>query len=124
VIVTGDIFDTTSYPHFYPEYGGSLQGIIDALNLLIEIAIPEFNQQGGTLIIPGHGRLSSESDVVEYRDMLTIIRDRVEAMIDEGYSFEEVFAAQPSLEYNGIYGYESGEWTTRMFLEAVYEELL
>ncbi len=123
VIVTGDIFDTTSYPRFYSEYGGSLQGIIDALNLLIEIAIPEFNQQGGTLIIPGHGRLSSESDVVEYRDMLTIIRDRVQVMIDRGFSFEQVLAAQPSLEYNGIYGYESGEWTTSMFLEAVYEDL-
>lgn len=123
VLVSGDVFDTTSYPHFYPEYGGSLQGLIDALNLIIEITIPEFNQQGGTLIIPGHGRLASESDVVEYRDMLTIIRDRVQMMIDNGLSFEEIFAAQPSLEYDGIYGYESGEWTTRMFLEAVYEEL-
>lgn len=124
VLVTGDIFDTTSYPHFYPEYGGSLQGLIDALNRVIEIAVPAFNQQGGTLIIPGHGRLASESDVVEYRDMVTIIRDRVQLMIDDGLSFEEVLAAQPSLEYEGIYGHDSGEWTSRMFLEAVYEELL
>ncbi len=123
VLVTGDIFDTTSYPHFYSEYGGSLQGLIDALNNVIEIAVPEFNQQGGTLIIPGHGRLASESDVVEYRDMVTIIRDRVQLMINEGMSFEEILAAQPSLEYDGIYGHDSGEWTTRMFLEAVYEEL-
>ena len=123
VLVTGDIFDITSYPHFYPELGGSLQGVIDALNRIIVIAVPEFNQQGGTLIIPGHGRIASESDVVEYRDMVTIIRDRVQMMIDEGESFEEVLAARPSLEYDGIYGYESGDWTTRMFLEAVYEDL-
>ncbi len=123
VLVTGDIFDTTSYPHFYSEYGGSLQGLIDALNNIIEITVPEFNQQGGTLIIPGHGRIASESDVVEYRDMVTIIRDRVQLMINEGMSFEEVLTAQPSLEYDGIYGHDSGEWTTRMFLEAVYEEL-
>ncbi|MFL2841008.1 MAG: hypothetical protein ACJ0BT_04170 [Pseudohongiellaceae bacterium] len=124
VLVTGDIIDTTSYPHFYPEFGGSLQGLINSLNRIIDIAVPEFNQQGGTLIIPGHGRIVSESDVVEYRDMLTIIRDRVQLMIEDGLSFEETLAVQPSLEYDGIYGYESGEWTTMMFLEAVYEDLL
>ena len=123
VLVTGDIFDTTSYPHFYTELGGSLQGVIDALNQVIDITVPEFNQQGGTLIIPGHGRISSESDVVEYRDMLTIIRDRVQSMIDTGLSFEQILAMQPSLEYDGIYGNDSGEWTTSMFLEAVYEDL-
>ena len=123
VLVTGDIFDTTSYPHFYAELGGSLQGVIDALNRVIDITVPEFNQQGGTLIIPGHGRISSESDVVEYRDMLTIIRDRFQSMIERGMSFDEILAVQPSLEYDGIYGNESGNWTTRMFLEAVYEDL-
>lgn len=123
VLVTGDIFDTTSYPHFYAELGGSLQGVIDALNRVIELTVPEFNQQGGTLIVPGHGRISSESDVVEYRDMLTVIRDRFQSMIDRGMTFEEILAMQPSLEYDGIYGNESGEWTTRMFLEAVYEDL-
>ena len=123
VLVTGDIVDITSYPHFYPRLGGSLQGEIDALNRIIEIAVPEFNQQGGTLIIPGHGRIASESDVVEYRDMVTIIRDRVRLMISEGKTFEEIIVARPSLEYDGVYGYESGDWTTRMFLEAVYDDL-
>lgn len=123
VLVTGDIFDINSYPHFYPELGGSLQGVIDALNRIIDIVVPEFNQQGGTLIIPGHGRIASESDVVEYRDMLSIIQDRIQLMIEQGLSFEEILAARPSLEYDGIYGYESGLWTTRMFLEAVYNEL-
>ena len=123
VLVTGDIFDISSYPHFYPELGGSLQGAIDALNRIIEITVPEFNQQGGTLVIPGHGRIASESDVVEYRDMLTIIRDRVRLMINDGRTFDEVLAARPSLEYDGIYGAGSGNWTTHMFLEAVYDDL-
>lgn len=123
VLVTGDILDMTSYPHFYSEFGGSLQGVIDALNEIIEISIPEANQQGGTLIIPGHGRIASESDVVEYRDMLTIIRDRFSSMIEQGLSFEEILNRQPTLEYDGIYGYSTGSWTTSMFLEAVYEEL-
>ena len=123
VLVTGDIFDISSYPHFYPELGDSLQGMIDALNRIIEITVPEFNQQGGTLVIPGHGRIASESDVVEYRDMLTIIRDRVRLMINDGKTFDEVLAARPSLEYDGIYGAGSRNWTTHMFLEAVYDDL-
>ena len=122
VLVTGSIFDISSYPHFYTDLGGSLQGVIDALNNIIDISIAEFNQQGGTLIIPGRGRLASESDVVEYRDMVTIIRDRVQLMISEGKTFQEVLAARPSLEYDGIYGRNTGEWTTQMFLEAVYDE--
>jgi cyclase len=122
VLVTGSIFDISLYPHFYPDLGGSLQGVIDALNNIVDITIAEFNQQSGTLVIPGRGRLASESDVVEYRDMVTIIRDRVQLMISEGKTFQEVLAARPSLEYDSIYGSNSGEWTTQMFLEAVYNE--
>lgn len=123
VLFTGDIFDITSYPHFYAEYGGSLQGVIDALNNIIDITVPAFNQQGGTLIIPGHGRIASESDVVEYRDMLTIIRDRMQLRIEQGKSFEDILDDEISLEYDGLYGSDSGDWTTRMFLEAVYDDL-
>lgn len=123
VVVTGAIFNTVTYPHFRPELGGSLQGTIDALNRVIDITVPEFNQQGGTMVIPGHGRLATESDVVEVRDMLTIIRDRVRRMIETGLTLEDVIAARPSLEYDGLYGAATGPWTTRMFLEAVYTEL-
>ena len=124
VLVTGSILDLSAYPHFYPELGGSLQGVIDALNNIIDITISEFNQQGGTLVIPGRGRLASESDIVEYRDMVTSVRDREQTMMNDGLSLEDIISARPALEYDGIYGSDAGEWTSSMFLEAVYNELL
>jgi glyoxylase-like metal-dependent hydrolase (beta-lactamase superfamily II) len=104
VIVAGDTFTTDRFPVIDLARGGSLQGIIDALNRIIDIAIPRFNQQAGTLIVPGHGRISNESDVVEYRDMATIIRDRVQLMIGRGLSLEQIKAARPTLDYDGVYG--------------------
>ena len=123
VLATGDIFDTTSYPRIRTDLGGSLAGVIDALNRVIDITIPAFNQQGGTLVVPGHGRIASESDVVEVRDMLTIVRERVAAMVELGMSFEDVIATRPSLEYDGLYGSDTGDWTTRQFLAVVYAEV-
>ena len=81
VIATGDLFDTDRYPQIDLARGGSLQGIIDGLNKVIDLAIPEYSDEGGTMVIPGHGRICDEIDVVEYRDMLTIVRDRLVAMI-------------------------------------------
>ena len=75
------------------------------------------------MVVPGHGRITDEYEVVNYRDMLTIIRDRIEAMIDEGMSLRQVLRAQPSLDYDVLYGSETGEWTTEQFLTAVYESL-
>ena len=103
--------------------GGSVQGVIDALNHVIDLAIPRFNQQGGTLVVPGHGRICNESDVVEYRDMLTIVRDRVQAMVKAGMTLNQVLAARPTLDYEGVYGAVTGPWTTAMFVEAVYRDL-
>jgi glyoxylase-like metal-dependent hydrolase (beta-lactamase superfamily II) len=123
VISAGDVFMTDRYPVIDLARGGSIQGVLDALNHIIDIAIPRFNQQGGTLIVPGHGRLANESDVVEYRDMATIVRDRIKAMIDSGMSVEQVKAARPTLDYDGIYGATTGAWTTDMFVEAVFRSL-
>lgn len=123
VLSVGDVFNTHSYPRFDSRHGGSLQGVIDALNRIIDITVPEFNQQGGTLVIPGHGRIASESDVVEYRDLVTIVRDRVETMIDENMTLDQIKAANPSLEYDGLYGADTGPYTTAMFIEAVYNDL-
>ena len=124
VIAAGDVFVTGSYPVFDVARGGSIQGLIDAANQIIDIAIPRFNQQGGTLVIPGHGRIANEADVVEYRDMLTIIRDRVQQMINDGMTLEQVIAARPTFEYDGVYGANTGPWTTQMLVEAVYQSLL
>lgn len=123
VISVGDLFVTTTYPLIDVEAGGSIQGIVAALNRIIEIAVPAEKQEGGTLIVPGHGRLSDEADVVEYRDMLTIVRDRVQSMVDAGMSLRQVQAAQPTRDYDGRYGAESEFWTTERFIAAVYRNL-
>lgn len=123
VIAAGDVFVTTTYPYIDLAAGGHINGIIDALNNIIDIAVPAEKQEGGTLIVPGHGRLSDEADVVEYRDMLTVIRDRIQDMVDHGMSLRQVRAAQPTRDYDGRYGADSGFWTTEQFVEAVYGNL-
>jgi cyclase len=123
VISTGDVFITTGYPYIDVENGGTITGIIDALNRVIDLAIPEELQEGGTLIVPGHGRLCDESEVVEYRDMLTIIRSFIQERINEGMSLDEVQAARPTSGFDVRYGSESGLWTTQQFVAAIYNEL-
>ena len=122
VISTGDLFVLNSFPMIDIEKGGSLQGIIDGLNRVLDIAIPEFNEEGGTLIVPGHGRLCDEADVAEYRDMVTIIRDRIEAMLKKGMSLAEIKAARPAFEYEPLYG-STPNWSTDQFIEAAYKSL-
>jgi cyclase len=122
VISTGEVFRTDGYPVIDVAKGGTLQGELDALNTILDITVPERNQIGGTRVIPGHGRVCNEADVLEYRDMLTIIRDRVRDMVKKNMTLEQVKAAKPMLEYDGIYGTRK-EWTGAMFLETVYKEL-
>jgi glyoxylase-like metal-dependent hydrolase (beta-lactamase superfamily II) len=124
VIATGDLFDTDHYPTVDVARGGSLQGIIDGLNRVIDLAIPAYSEEGGTMVIPGHGRICDEIDVVEYRDMLTIIRDRLKAMIDKGMTLEQIKAARPTLDYDPLYGATTGSWTTDMFVEGAYTSLV
>jgi glyoxylase-like metal-dependent hydrolase (beta-lactamase superfamily II) len=95
VIAAGDIFVTTSYPIIDLARGGSINGTIDALNHMLDIAVPEFRLEGGTYIIPGHGRLCDAADVAYYRDMTTIIRDRIQDSIKKGMTLEQVKAAHP-----------------------------
>jgi len=87
------------------------------------MTIPAEKQEGGTYVIPGHGRLCDQADVVEYRDMATIIRDRVQDMIKKGMTLEQVKAAKPTRDYDPEYGATTGFWTTDMFVEAVYKSL-
>jgi cyclase len=123
VVAAGDVFSTTGYPAIDRARGGSINGVIDALNRIIDITIPRFNQQGGTRVIPGHGRIANESDVVEYRDMVTIVRDRIQLMAANGMTLEQVRAARPTLDYDGLYGAADGPWTTDMFIEAIYRDV-
>jgi glyoxylase-like metal-dependent hydrolase (beta-lactamase superfamily II) len=123
VISTGDVFTTTGYPVIRPEDGGGIDGVIAALNRIIEITVPEEKQEGGTLVIPGHGRLCDEADVVEYRDMVTIIRDRIRSMVEMGMTLRQVQAAKPTADYDARYGATTGRWTTEQFVAAAYESL-
>ena len=123
VVSTGDLFSTTSYPIVDIARGGNIQGVIAGLNRILDITIPRDKQEGGTYVIPGHGRLCDEADVLEYRDMVTIIRDRVQDLIAKGKTLEQVKAARPTLDYDGRYGADSGPWTTSQFVEAVYKSL-
>lgn len=122
VISAGDVFNTTSYPVIRDGDGGSIDGVLDALNEIIRITVPKDKQEGGTMVIPGHGRLTDEADVVEYRDMVTIIRDRVQALIEEGMTIDQVVAARPTRDYDGRYG-ANERWTPEQFVEAVYRTL-
>jgi glyoxylase-like metal-dependent hydrolase (beta-lactamase superfamily II) len=123
VVATGDIMRTDSYPVINLQQGGSVQGIINGLNLVLDLAVPAHHEEGGTFIVPGHGRICDEFDVLEYRDMVTIIRDRIQAMIRKGMTVQQVKAARPTLDYDSRYGATTGAWTTDMFVEAVYRSL-
>lgn len=120
VIAAGDVFLTTSYPVIDVERGGTITGVIDSLNRILDLAIPEFRTEGGTLVVPGHGRISDSADVAFYRDMVTTIRDRIQAMVSKGMTLDQVKAARPTADYDPRYGATSGAWTTDMFIEAVY----
>jgi glyoxylase-like metal-dependent hydrolase (beta-lactamase superfamily II) len=122
VISAGDIFTTSSYPVIDLAAGGTIQGIIEGLNRLVDMIIPVYGQEGGTLVIPGHGRLSDLGDVINCREMTIIVRDRVQDMIKKGMTLEQVKAARPTRDYDPLYGSVPG-WTTEMFVEAVYKSL-
>jgi glyoxylase-like metal-dependent hydrolase (beta-lactamase superfamily II) len=124
VIAAGDIYMSTTFPQIDVAAGGHINGIIEGLNDILEISIPANNVEDGTLVIPGHGRISDEYDIAVYRDMLTIIRDRVQDAIKRGQTLDQVKADRRiALEYADRHGSDTGPWTTAMFLEAVYRNL-
>jgi cyclase len=117
LILTGDVFTTTAYPVIDVAHGGTINGEIEALNAILDLAFPFSRMEGGTMIIPGHGRLSDFADVTYYRDMVTIVRDRIQDMIGKKMTLQQVKAAKPTLDYDPRYG--PGE----SFVEAVYKTL-
>jgi glyoxylase-like metal-dependent hydrolase (beta-lactamase superfamily II) len=126
VVVTGDIMDVTRFPLIDPSKGGSIRGVIDSLNRIVEMAIsstPFPYQEGGTLIIPGHGRLCTTTELTEYRDMVTVVRDRVQDAVGKGMALAQVLQTNPTQGYRRRYGSDRGPWTTDMFVTAVYQDL-
>jgi cyclase len=123
VIAAGDLFSTVSYPVIDLNKGGSIQGVIDGLNHILDLAVPEYRSQGGTMIVPGRGRLSDTADLASYRNMLTMVRDRVKDLTKKGMTLQQIKAARPTMDFDGRYGSTTGPWTTDMFVEAVYRSL-
>jgi len=123
VISAGDIFNTTNFPVIDVPGGGTINGIIDGVNHLIELIIPVYGQEGGTMVIPGHGRLSDLGDVLNYREMATIVRDRVQDMKKKGMTLEQVKAAKPTRDYDPLYNPPGAFYTADQFVEAVYRTL-
>lgn len=122
VLVAGDVFDMSQYPRIDLARGGSIEGVVETLNWILDLAVVEHMMEGGTLIVPGHGRMADSADVGYYRDMVTIFRDRVRAMIDKGMSLEQIKAARPTRDYDHRFG-KNPKWTPNMFVEAVYKSL-
>jgi glyoxylase-like metal-dependent hydrolase (beta-lactamase superfamily II) len=122
VIVTGDLFTPDRYPHIDRANGGSVQGLLAALNTILAMTVPEAFAEGGTKVIPGHGRLSEEIDVVEYRDMVYLVTERVRDLAAKGKTLAEIQAARPTLDYD--LEYPSPAVTPAMFVEAIYSSLV
>jgi cyclase len=123
VISTGDIFNTTNYPVIDVPGGGTINGLLAAVNHVIDLIIPVYGQEGGTMVVPGHGRLSDLGDVLNYREMATIVRDRVLDMKKKGMTLEQVKAAKPTRDYDPLYNPPGAFWTADQFVEAVYRTL-
>jgi cyclase len=122
VISAGDLFNTDGYPVINVEKGGTIEGTVLALTRIVNMSIVEHEEEGGTLVIPGHGHLCDQAEVVEYRDMVAIVRDRVQAMIKRGMTLEQVKALKLTRDYDPLYGHNS-YWTPDMFIEAAYKSL-
>jgi len=119
VVSVGDLVDLTGYPMIDVKAGGSIDAVVESLNRLIDITVPGRKSEGGTLVIPGHGRLADQPDIAYYREMVAIVRDRIKAMVGKGMTVEQVKAAKPTLDWDARYGRNQG-WTTDLFVEAAY----
>ena len=124
VLSTGDLFTTVMYPYIDVANGGTIDGYINALNAIMDITVASNVNEGGTMVIPGHGRLSDEQDVVEYRNMATIVRDRIKEYVKRGMTLEQVKAKKPTLDFDPRYGTDTGFWTTSMFIETIYKQMV
>lgn len=123
VLATGEVFDPTHYPVIDLKRGGSINGEIKALNDILDVAFPYFRMEDGTMIVPGHGRICDSADVAYYRDMVTIIRDRVQNMIGKGSTLEQVKSADLTADYDPYYAHNEMHYTGQQFVEDIYKSL-
>ena len=123
VVSVGDLLDLTSYPFIDINAGGGINAVVDGLNRLIDITVPNRKSEAGTLVIPGRGRLADQPDVAYYREMTAIVRDRIQDMVKRGMTLAQVKAARPTRDWDPRYGKDTGPWTTDMFVEAAYRSL-
>jgi glyoxylase-like metal-dependent hydrolase (beta-lactamase superfamily II) len=123
VIAAGDTFLTTTYPSIDLANGGTTQGFIDGLNRILDLAVPKHLEEGGTYIVPGHGRICDEADVLEYHDMVVIVRDRIRDAIKKGMTLDQIKAARLTRDYDARYAAPSGPGSTANFVESIYRDL-
>jgi glyoxylase-like metal-dependent hydrolase (beta-lactamase superfamily II) len=123
VLTTGDLFTTVMYPFIDEANGGTINGYVNALNAILDITVASNVNEGGTLVIPGHGRLSDEQDVIEYRDMATIVRDRIREYVKRGMTLEQVRDKKPTLDFDARYGTPNGFWTPAQFVDVIYKQM-
>ena len=124
VVAAGDIFTPGAYPFIDVDHGGSVQGEIAALNHILELTVPAKTQEGGTYVIPGHGRICDEADVVEFRDMVVIVRDRIQDMVRKNMPIDQIKAARPTRDYDTEYMAAGSFVKADQFVEAVYRSLM
>jgi glyoxylase-like metal-dependent hydrolase (beta-lactamase superfamily II) len=122
VLAVGDVINMTSFPVIDTERGGTVNGLIDALNWILDVCVVEHMMEGGTIVVPGHGRLIDTADAAYYRDMVTIMRDRVRELRKRGMTLDQIKAARPTRDYDGRFG-KNPQWTPAMFVEAIYKTL-
>ena len=122
VLVSGDVFTTTQYPVIRADQGGGVDGLVAGLNQMLDIAVPKYLEEGGTYVIPGHGRVCDEAELLDYRDMVVIVRDRIRNLAAQGMTLQQVLATKPALDYDGRYDSPRGPWTSAMFVEAIYRD--
>ena len=126
VIAVGDVIDLRHFPVIDPAKGGSIQGELEALNRLLDLTVPPMPlvlKPGRTLVVPGHGRICDYGEIVDYRDMVSTIKDIIEDMVKKGMTLQQVKAANPTAGYRARWGSDTGSWTTDMFVEAIYNGL-
>ena len=122
VLAVGDVINMVSYPVIDTARGGSVNGLIETLNWILDVCVVEHMMEGGTIVVPGHGRLMDAADVAYYRDMVTIMRDRIREMARRGMTLEQIKAARPTRDYDGRYG-KNPQWTPAMFVESIHRTL-